>query len=48
MNGFGHFSPGMQQFEKAKQIFDLNINHYPESSTVYDSLGDYFAAINEK
>jgi len=32
------------QMDKAKAMFKLNINNYPASSNVYDSMGDYYLA----
>jgi predicted alpha/beta superfamily hydrolase len=48
MNGFGYEFLSMQQLEKAKQFFEMNVANYPESANVYDSLGDYYSAIGEK
>lgn len=33
---------------EAKNLFELNILNYPESANVYDSMGDYFVAIEDK
>lgn len=32
---------------KAEAFFKLNVKNYPNSSNVYDSLGDYYAGVNE-
>jgi Tfp pilus assembly protein PilF len=32
---------------KAEAFFKLNVKNYPNSSNVYDSLGDYYTAIND-
>ena len=32
--------------EMAGAFFKLNVKNYPEKSNVYDSLGDYYAAVN--
>jgi tetratricopeptide (TPR) repeat protein len=37
-----------EQFEKAAQVFKLNIKNYPESFSVYDSMGDFYVAIGNK
>jgi hypothetical protein len=36
-----------KHFNKAKALFELNIEWYPESSNVYDSYGDYLVAIKD-
>lgn len=33
--------------KKAEAFFKLNVKNYPNSSNVYDSLGDYYAASND-
>jgi uncharacterized protein len=35
-------------FEKAFSFFKMNIDNYPTSANVYDSMGDYYAATGEK
>ena len=35
-------SMDMEQFEKSLAFFELNIEYYPESANVYDSIADYF------
>jgi predicted alpha/beta superfamily hydrolase len=37
-----------KHFEEAFYLFKLNVVNYPESSNVYDSLGDYYVAKNDK
>lgn len=34
--------------EKAYSLFTLNINDYPESANVYDSMGDYYSSQKDK
>jgi len=38
---------GQESFEKALIFFKMNVENYPDSSNVYDSLGDAYAALNE-
>ena len=39
---------GSRQFDRAAYYFQLNIENYPNSFNVYDSMGDLLAARNEK
>ena len=34
--------------EEAETFFQLNIEHHPSSSNVYDSMGDFYRENNEK
>lgn len=34
--------------DKSEAFFKLNVKNYPNSSNVYDSLGDYYSAVNKK
>jgi len=42
INYFAHEALGKQQYNKAKALFALNIQWYPESINVYDSYADYY------
>lgn len=44
--GYGCLQNGLP--EKAEAFFKLNVKNYPESSNVYDSLGDFYTAVNKK
>jgi predicted alpha/beta superfamily hydrolase len=48
MNGMGYQALGSKQFKKAERFFKYNIDNYPESFNVYDSMGDYYDAIGDK
>ena len=37
-----------KQFKRAEQFFKLNIKNYPESSSVYESMGDFYLATGLK
>ena len=39
---------GMKQYEKAENFFKLNALNYPESYKVYNSLGDFYIALDNK
>ncbi|MEO6001184.1 MAG: alpha/beta hydrolase-fold protein [Chitinophagaceae bacterium] len=48
INGMGYQALGSKQFQKARRFFKYNIDNYPESYNVYDSMGDYYVAIGDK
>ena len=37
-----------KQYYKARQLFKLNIENYPNSYIVYNAYGDYLTAIGDK
>ena len=39
---------GEKQYYKARQLFQLNIENYPDSYIVYNAYGDYLIAIGDK
>jgi predicted alpha/beta superfamily hydrolase len=41
-NMLGYMSMDFEQFEKSLTFFELNIEYYPQSANVYDSIADYF------
>lgn len=47
MNGMGYQALGRKQLKKAERFFTYNIENYPGSYNVYDSMGDYYEAIND-
>lgn len=44
INYFAYKALNNQHYSKAKALFKLNIEWYPESSNVYDSYADYYLA----
>lgn len=48
VNSMGYQFMGMQQMNKAAQLFKMNVENYPASQNVWDSYGDYFLAITDK
>jgi uncharacterized protein len=44
--GYGFLQNAM--FEKAFVFFKMNVDNYPKSGNVYDSMGDYYAATGDK
>jgi predicted alpha/beta superfamily hydrolase len=44
VNGLGYAFLGNGKLDRAYALFDLNIRNFPESSNVYDSMGDYYLA----
>ena len=47
INYFAYDALGKKQYNKAKGLFELNVDWYPESTNVYDSYADYFLAKND-
>ena len=48
INFIGYDFMGRKMYKTAACLFKLNVDNYPESYNVYDSYGDYFAAIGDK
>lgn len=48
INSMGYEALDDKKFKKAESFFKLNIVNYPESSNVYDSMGDYYKAVGDK
>ncbi len=48
INGLGYYYMSLKQFEKAEAFFKLNVNNYPKSFNVYDSIGDLYLAMENK
>ncbi len=44
INYFAYEALGKKHYNKAKALFELNTEWYPESSNVYDSYADYYLA----
>ena len=42
MNRFGYRLLGMERYQEAIQVFELNVEAYPASFNVYDSLGEAY------
>ena len=38
----------LKHIDEAKYLFKLNVTNYPDSWNVYDSIGDYYAAKDDK
>jgi tetratricopeptide (TPR) repeat protein len=34
--------------DKARALFQLNIDSYPQNGDVFDSMGDYYATVGDK
>jgi predicted alpha/beta superfamily hydrolase len=47
VNDAGYAALGAKQFDKAGDLFKLNVSNYPKSSNAFDSLGDYYLEIND-
>jgi len=48
INQLGYQFLQMEQLDRAERFFNLNVNNYPNSSNVYDSLGDFYLATDKK
>jgi hypothetical protein len=48
INSAGYNALNSRKFKLAERFFRLNITNYPESFNVFDSMGDYYAAIGDK
>lgn len=42
ISSMGYRSLELEDFEKAEALFRFNISNFPESSRVYDSMGDFY------
>jgi predicted alpha/beta superfamily hydrolase len=48
INNFGYATMRQSQFNRAENLFKLNIANYPESANCYDSMGDLYLAKGDK
>jgi tetratricopeptide (TPR) repeat protein len=48
INQFGYFLLNAKRINEAIEIFKLNVEYYPKSANVYDSLGDAYQAAGKK
>ena len=48
VNRTGYYFLQREKFDKAYEFFNLNLESYPESFNVYDSMGDYYQEIGDK
>ncbi|HEY8561133.1 MAG TPA: tetratricopeptide repeat protein [Pyrinomonadaceae bacterium] len=48
MNQFGYSLLNAKRIDEAIEIFKLNVEYYPASANVYDSLGDAYQAAGKK
>lgn len=48
VNEQGYYYLQRKMFEKAYTFFKKNIEYYPKSFNVYDSMGEYFEALGDK
>lgn len=47
VNDAGYASLGSKHFNKAGDLFKMNVLNYPQSSNVFDSLGDYYLEVGD-
>ena len=48
INQFGYTLLGAKRFDEAIEVFKLNVEFYPKSANVYDSLGDAYRDAGRK
>lgn len=48
INMMGYWTMQSGYMNNSKRLFELNIRNYPESANVYDSMGDYYMAAQNK
>jgi predicted alpha/beta superfamily hydrolase len=48
VNGLAYFYLQTGKHKLAKELFQLNIDNYPQSFNVYDSMGDYYTVTENK
>ena len=48
MNQLGYIFLQQKDYERSQLFFKVNMDYYPENFNVYDSMGDYFLAVNDK
>ena len=48
VNEMGYQFMNMGQMEKAKTLLEMNVQNYPGSFNVHDSMGDYYVAVDDK
>ncbi|MEO7992003.1 MAG: alpha/beta hydrolase-fold protein [Chryseolinea sp.] len=46
VNNLGYTCMSLQKWSKAEFFFKLNIENYPQDANGYDSMGDYYEAVN--
>jgi len=47
-NNLGYLAMSQKKMKEAEYLFKTNVTNYPTSFNVYDSLGDFYAADNDK
>jgi predicted alpha/beta superfamily hydrolase len=48
VNSLGYWALAFKHFDEAIYLFKLNVSNYPDNWVVYDAMGDYYDAINDK
>ncbi len=48
INSMGYQFLQLKQYNKAEGMFKMNVENYPESSNVFDSMGDFYDATGNK
>jgi hypothetical protein len=48
VNSLGYAFLQKKQYDKSYRFFSMNVNNYPDSFNVYDSMGDFYEAKGDK
>jgi predicted alpha/beta superfamily hydrolase len=48
INNYGYYLIYAKAYQQAQKLFQMNIDNYPSSWAVYDSMGDYYKEVGEK
>lgn len=48
INAIGYGAMGNENYQQAEYFFKMNVENYPTSFNVYDSLGDYYVSVDDK
>jgi predicted alpha/beta superfamily hydrolase len=48
INDYGYYLLYLKLYKQAQAVFQMNIDNYPSSCAVYDSMGDYYKEVGEK
>ena len=48
INDLGQYFLQKKWYDKAYAFFKLNVDNYPRSARVFESMGDYYVVMNDK
>jgi uncharacterized protein len=47
VNNFGYRALSQKQYALAKELFEMNVLHFPEDANLLDSVGDYYTTVGD-